>query len=548
MRIRFARAMIAQRPAGAAVALSLMIALFAGDVGAAPRRRPKPRPTSRTARNFPEVKTPEQKLQVLNMVRATFPALRAGSRVSFRPEELDAMLEHAVSQGTSAEFAPIVDDATFLRRVSIDLTGQVPSAAQVSEFVESSNSDKRSVKIDELLASDDCARKWARYWRSVVFAGSSANRNSINPQAFEDWLFSEFKNNTPWDRVVAMMVSASPERVKNRKPQENGWQQDYGPNNFILACERKPEIIASQTARIFMGISIGCAECHDHPFDNWKREQFHELAAFFAPGKYYMTDRDDPSKKTEIEAKFLLGEEPPLGLKPDQRRVVGAAYLIYNPDNYWFARAFVNRIWNELLGDGFYSVDSLGPDQEVLHRLVINRLGATFRYNGFDMKWLLRTIANTQTYQRQIRTIDDDANLFTAVRPSRLRPYEVSDLLERFVGENKGLQRQVEQTFQQNPSVPQRDLEGSIQQALLLMNNPTVQNHLTNSPLKRDLMPIKNDDELVRQAFLGVLARTPTPDETDRYTKYLREVKDRNAAVDDILWVLVNSAEFITKR
>lgn len=526
----------------AAILVAAAALLIVADLASAQR------PTSQTARNFPDVKTPEQKLQVLAMLRAQFPAIRAGSRTAFRPEELDAALERAVSQESSADYAPVVDDETFLRRVSIDLTGRVPGAAEVEAFTSNTDRNKRADKIDELLASDAYARKWARYWRSVVFAESDANRNTINPQAFEDWLFAEFKNNTSWDGVVAMMVSASPQRVRERKAQENGWQQDYGPNNFILACERKPEVIASQTARIFMGISIGCAECHDHPFDDWKREQFHELAAFFAPGRYYMNDQYDPTQRTEMEARFLLGEEPPLGLNADQRRVVGAAYLIYNPDNYWFARAFVNRMWNELLGDGFYSVDSLGPDQEVLHQLVINRLAATFRNGGFDVQRLMRTITNTNAYQREIRTIDDSADLFTAVRASRLRPYEVAASLEQLVGENQGLERQVQQMFQQNPSIPQRDLEGSIQQALLLMNNPTLQTRLANSPLKRELMQVRGGEELVRQAFLGVLARTPTAEESERYITFLSRVESREAAVEDILWVLVNSAEFITKR
>ena len=540
MRLQYAQATIKLRPANAMLLLCTLVTLGFCNSAAAQR--------SRTARNFPEVKTPEQRLRVLEMLRAQFPAIRAGSRTSFRPEELDNALERAVTRETNTDFAPIVDDATFLRRVSLDLTGHVPTAGEISAFLENNEPDKRADKINELLASDAYARKWARYWRSVIFVNSDANRNTINPQAFEDWLFTEFKNNTSWDGIVAMMVSASPQRVRERKAQENGWQQNDGPNNFILACERKPEVIASQTARIFMGISIGCAECHDHPFDDWEREQFHEMAAFFAPGKYYMNDQYDPTQKSEMQARFLLGEEPPVGLNANQRRVVGAAYLIYNPDNYWFARAFVNRMWNELLGDGFYSVDSLGPDQEVLHQLVINRLGATFRYNAFDVQWLLRTITNTEAYQREIRTIDDDADLFTAVRPARLRPYEVADSLQQLVGENAGLSRQVRQTFEQDPSIPQRDLEGSIQQALLMMNNPTLQNRLANSQLKRELVQIRDGEELVRQAFLGVLARTPTLAETRRYTEFLGRVENRNVAVEDMLWVLVNSAEFTTKR
>jgi hypothetical protein len=382
----------------------------------------------------------------------------------------------------------------------------------------------------------------------VVFQDSGAESDTINPQALEDWFFEEFRKNTPWDRIVAELISANPQRRKNVASKDNGWNQNTGPNNFILACNREPQTIASQTARIFMGISIGCAECHDHPFDKWKREQFHEMAAFFATGKYYMTEKDDPAKKIEMQPVFLLGEDPGVTLTPDQRRVAVAAYLVYNPDNYWFARAYVNRIWNELLGDGFYSVDSLGPDKECVHQLVANRIGATFRYASFDIRWLFRTIMNSRAYQREIGTIEDDVDLFTAVRPSRLRPYEIADNMDRLVGRNDSLRAQIQKAFEQNPSIPQRDLEGSIQQALLMMNNPRIQDHLANGELKKRVAAVSNDTEMVKTAFLEVLARTPTPEETQRFVKFVTDAGNRGEGIEDLLWVLVNSSEFVTKR
>ncbi len=516
-----------------------LLALSHGAMAAPKKKKPKPP-------KLPDLKTPEAKLRYIQMIRAQFPVSKRTT--SFMSKDLDKQLERSVKRGTDTPLADLVDDETFLRRVTLDLTGQIPPPDVIKKFVASKHPRKRSLVIDELLNSDDYARKWARYWRTVVFHDSGANKNTINPQAFEDWLFEEFKSGQTWDLIVAQMISAAPKRQKGKKPQENGWQQDHGPNNFILACERKPETIASQTARLFMGISIGCAECHDHPFDDWKREQFHEMAAFFAPGKYYMKDQYDPTQKIEMEARFLLGEKPPTYLKGDHRRVAMAGYLMYNPDNYWFARAYVNRIWNELIGDGFYSVDSLGPDKEVTHVLVVNRLAATFRNNKFDPKWLFRTIMNSRTYQREIRTIDKEADLFTAVRPARLRPYEVADNIERLVGENKGLRREIDITFKQNPSVPQRDLEGSMQQALLLMNNQTLQNKLNSSQLVKDLSGIKSDKALIEQAFLWILARKPTAIEVDRFQRYFSKVNKRNEAIQDIVWVLVNSAEFITKR
>jgi hypothetical protein len=506
---------------------------------AAPPKAPKPP-------RLPNLKSPEAKLAYIQAIRSSFPAIKRSS--TFSSTDLDSQLERSVAKEASAGFADLVDDATFLRRASLDLTGIAPDRKEIEKFLADKDPQKRPKAIDALLETDAYARKWARYWRSVVFYESAANRNSVNPQAFEDWLFGEFKQNRSWDLIVAQMLSAAPQRNPKVKPQENGWEQDHGPNNFILACERKPEVIASQSARLFMGISIGCAECHDHPFDQWKREQFHELAAFFAPNKYYMTDQYDPSQKSVVEAKFLLGEKPPEYLKGDHRRVAMAGYLMYNPDNYWFARAYVNRIWNELLGDGFYSVDSLGPDKEVTHVLVVNRLASTFRFNEFDTKWLLRTIMNTRAYQRGIGTVEKDVNLFTAVRPARLRPYEVADNLERLVGDNPQIRRAVDAAFEQNPSIPQRDLEGSMQQALLLMNNQTLQSKLAGSGLARDLQKLKSDDALIREAFLGTLARAPTAEETRRYKQHLSTVKDRKEAIEDIVWVLVNSAEFVTKR
>ena len=514
---------------------------FAASLTAAPKGKSPPPPPK-----LPDLKTPEAKLAYIQLIRESFPVLKRTT--SFTSADLDKQLEQAVTKASSHPLAKLIDDETFLRRVSLDLTGAIPGREEIRAFIADKDSRKREKLIDRLLASDAFARKWARYWRSVVFFESAAPRNQVNQQAFEDWLAAEFKKGTTWDLIVAQMLSAAPQRINGREPQDNGWEQDNGPNNFVLSCERKPEVIASQTARLFMGISIGCAECHDHPFDQWKREQFHELAAFFSQGKYYMTDQYDPSQKSEMHARFLLGEKPPEYLKGDHRRVAMAGYLMYNPENYWFARAYVNRIWNELLGDGFYSVDSLGPDKEVVHVLVVNRLASMFRYNGFDIRWLFRTIMNTHAYQREIETIEKNSDLFTAVRPARLRPYEVADNVERLVGENSGLRRAIDDAFEQNPSMPQRDLEGTMQQALLLMNNQTFQSKLAGSSLMKDLAALKSDDEVIREAFLGTLARAPTAAELDRYKSYFKSVGKRPEATEDLIWVLVNSAEFVTKR
>lgn len=508
------------------------------------RKRAQKRPQPK----LPDLKSPEDKRRFLAIIRGMMPMRRISRNIVYTSDDLDRALDVQIGLPES-RYAPFIDDEAFIRRASLDLTGKVPSPQKIRQFAADSSPDKRSRLIDELLETKDYARKWARYWRAVVFHDSAANKNRVNPQSLEDWLAGQFEKNVRWDEIVAEMVSATPKRKKQKLPNgKTDYGQDYGPNNFVLANENKAPEVASATARIFMGISIQCAECHDHPFDQWKREQFHELAAFFSPGNYYMTDQDDPKKKTRKQAKFLLGETPPENLKSDQRRVAVAAYLIYNPSNYWFARAYVNRVWNELIGDGFYSVDSLGPDQEVIHKLVVNRIAAVFRYREFDPKWLFRLIMNSNTYQRDIRTLDSTSEYFTAVRPSRMRPGQVADNVQRLTGADKNLDRALKATFKVDPSIPQRDLEGSIQQALLMMNNGTLQSKLNNGVLKKRLVTIRDNRELVTELYLGTLARKPTASDMNRALDHLRTSGNRNEAIEDLLWVLVNSAEFLTKR
>ena len=498
---------------------------------------------------LPPLKTPEEKMQFLEYIRLNMPTRRVAGNISFTSSDLDKQLQIKIGLSSSA-YTGIIDDERFVRRAFLDLTGVPPTADQVRKFVENPSRGKRSDLIDYLLETDEYSRKWARYWREVIFWDSPAAGGNVNPQALEDWLANEFKNNVRWDNIVAQLVSASPTYNKDERDNKNQWGQKTGQNNFVLACDRKPEELASQTARIFMGISINCAECHDHPFDSWKREQFHELAAFFSSGNYYMTDQNDPSEKIKMSPKFLLGEVDPAAFadKADARRSYLAAALIYNPDNYWFARAYVNRMWNELIGDGFYSVDSLGPDQDCVYQSVVNRIAAVFRYKDFDPKWLFRLIMNSQTYQRDIRDLSQPEYLFTAVRPERLRPEDIAETLEQVVGEDGRLAQEVEKTFKMNPSVPQSDLEGSIQQALLMMNNTRLQQKLTSGPVKKRLEGIKSDRDMVQELYLSILSRRPSNDELNRSLNYLHDVKNRNEAIDDLLWVLTNSTEFVTNR
>lgn len=476
------------------------------------------------------------KLAVLAKFREDMPthkyAIRHG--VDLTPEELDRLLLGQLGK-RAGDVAPLVSDERFVRRVSLDTTGKLPDPKTIAEFVADKNPKKRTRLIDRLLASDGFARHWARYWRNVILFNSEVPAKKISPKALEDWLADELHKNAGWDLITANLLAA------------DGKDPEKGADNFLIAQEGKPERMAAETARVFMGINIQCAECHNHPFDKWKREQFHELAAFFASGKYYMPDLQHPDKKTEMQPKFLLGEAPKGKLSADEKRIAVAAYLIYNPHNYWFARAFVNRVWHELFGDAFYAVDSLGPDNEVQYKLVVNRLAAVFRYRDFKPQWLFRTLLNSQAYQREIRNPKSEADRFASVRPTRLQGIEVAEAADQVLGPTGALD-QINRTFAFDPSLPQQDIDGSIQQALMMMNQPGIQRQIRQGPLTKKLQAIKSDAEVVHELYLSVLARSPTAKELSRNLAYLKATTPRNEAVEDLVWTLVNSVEFTTKR
>ncbi len=194
-------------------------------------------------------------MQLLGYIRKTMPTRRIASRVSFSSKDLDKALE--LEMGNIAQsFAETIDDETFIRRVYLDLTGALPAPAQINAFTANPSKKKRSILIDELLETREYARKWARYWTSVIFYDSEANKNRISPLALENWLTEQLRKGAPWDYITVMLISATPKR---NKAVRNDYGQNVGPNNFVLACENKSTELASQTARIFMGISIQCA-------------------------------------------------------------------------------------------------------------------------------------------------------------------------------------------------------------------------------------------------------------------------------------------------
>ncbi len=368
-----------------------------------------------------------------------------------------------------------------------------------------------------------------------------------------------------------------------------------------------PSDTTAEMSRILLGIQIQCAQCHDHPTDRWKREQFHELAAFFpriglrpgTPGdprslavvsldrarqkrvagqpeeatlEHFMPDLNHPEAPGQ-EMKpvfFVTGQAQSPGLDDRARREQLAGWIT-SEANPWFAKALVNRLWSELVGHGFFEpVDDLGPDRQPIAPHTFEALSSGFIATGYDIKWLLRTITATAAYQRESRSRQGDGGApLAANRPQRLRADQLFNVIcDALDIDENSLQRPepegparlglagprgaVLRTFGYDPSVRRDEVAGSIPQALWMMNAGPLSRALRgqnpDTMLGRLLRASSDDRSVLVELYLRSLAREPKPSEIDICRAYITATNDRVAAFEDILWALVNSTEFLSRR
>ncbi|MBI1915414.1 MAG: DUF1549 domain-containing protein [Planctomycetes bacterium] len=484
-------------------------------------------------------------------------------------------------------------DEQFVRRIHLDLTGKLPLPADVTEFVADTSPNKRAKLIDRLLDSDEYAAHWAHYWRDVMSARLTDFRGRALSRSFEGWMIEQLKKNRSWDKIARDLLTAEGE-CRFDDTGKTG-------NIFFLGAHSgadAPSEMAAETSRVFLGIQINCAQCHDHPYDQWKRAQFHELVAYFARTgnrlvrdtesnrfvgialtsppfrrEHRMPSKDDPRTGTVVHPKFLDGTSPGRALGDRQRRN-SLANAVTGKSNYWFSGAFVNRTWGELMGQSFYQpVDDMGPQKEAMFGPVLTRLAGSFRGTDHDIKALFRAVLNSETYQRQTRLGESAGEhlQFAALYPTRLRADALWDSLTTVLGRmgapgggparrpgaggpfagRFGLEGQFKEEFRFDPSLKPEDVEGSIAQALILMNNPQINQRIAatgNNVLGRILSAHASDEEALHMVYLRALARKPTDREKQKCLSYIKKIGKRTEAFEDILWALINSTEFQTKR
>ncbi|HWA97455.1 MAG TPA: DUF1549 domain-containing protein [Pirellulales bacterium] len=501
---------------------------------------------------------------------------------------------NSFSNSTGRGAAPLVDDAVFVRRAYLDLVGELPTPNEYTIFTLDPAADKRGRLVEQLLADQRFGRNWGRYWRDVILYRRGDERALITARPAEDFFANAMNENMGWDKIARNVIEA------------RGNVYDEGRTVLIMAQQADANDIASEVSRIFMGVQISCAQCHDHPTDRWKRSQFHEFAAFFPrvqlrpifnegrvrgfevasmdssfrfrapdqPGRgsleHYMPDLKDPSSRGTVmtPAFFATGQKLPTGT-PDAERRETIARWITSPQNGWFAKAFVNRTWAELVGEGFYEpVDDLGPDRKCSAPKTLDLLAAQFASHHYNVKWLFRTIMATKTYQRQSRPRrNPDETPFLANCTQRLRADQVFENLVHCLGSppvsasnysNTGPSRAITgrmvfgMVFGYDPSDRRDEVSGSIPQALALMNSSqmaSVINARNPQTLLGKLLADQRDDEdAIVELYLLCLAREPSSSELKISRDYVNGVGNRAEAFEDLQWALLNRSEFLHRN
>jgi hypothetical protein len=464
----------------------------------------------------------------------------------------------------------VTDDAAFIRRAYLDLAGRIPNILEVRDFLDDDRPDKRRIWVDQLLRglrkgdqSDTYSDHFAAVWREQLLPNADPERGQYLVYIFEGWLRKEMRDNVPYDRLVRDLLTAA----------YNGGG-DGTPAAFYQANENKPENLAASTARLFLGIKLECAQCHnDRSGGNWSRNEFWQFAAFFtdltgstsrsAKGEPQVTI---PNVNRIVTARFLGGEKPTFepGVSP---RTTLAKWLTA-PENPHFARATANRVWAYLFGTGLVDpVDERGDHNLPSHPELLDELAQQFALNKFDLKYLLRTITLSQAYQRSSVTThagQDDPRLFARASVRGLSPEQLFDSLAEAT-EYKTNAPEAPQQFGDGRRSPRQqfvdrfashekrtETHTTILQALHLMNGPFMA-RATSLEQNKTLATIADAARIdtprrLETLFLVALTRKPTEAELKRLVPYVDKggpSSNPRKALADVFWALLNSSEFL---
>lgn len=532
---------------------------------------------------------------------------RTGYRWSNPPEYsyVDKWIDRKL-QKIKALPSGLCDDATFLRRVSIDLTGLPPTPEQTRAFLadKTPTQQKRARLTDGLLNSPDYVERWTNKWADLL----SANSRFLGERGvlkFRNWIRNAVTTNMPYDQFVRALVTASGDAYEN-------------PAVNYLRVAREPGPATENVTQLFLGVRFSCNKCHDHPFERWTQKQYYQMGAYFAQVGYkgstepgdevvYNTATGEniyPRTQMAIAPSVPVGHAKLASNEPDRRQVL-AAWLT-SVDNPFFSRAMVNRLWSYFLGRGIIDpVDDIRGSNPACNPELLEALNSDFVSHGFDLKHMMRVIVTSRTYQQSIATnrwnADDKTN-FSHAFPRRLEAEQLLDAINLATGtisrfgqlpmgarakqvpdaavnvedaelldmpedkltpEQKTRLASVRSASQaatflnlfgkparETPCECERSSSVSLGQALSLINGPTISDAVAapNGRLTQLLKTNPSDEKLVEDVFLSTLCRMPTAKERQAALANFKASANRAEGAQDLMWALINSPAFLFNR
>lgn len=471
-------------------------------------------------------------------------------------------------------------DAAFLRRIHLDMTGVIPTPEQVSDFLDDSAPNKRSRKIDELIKSKQSVEYWTGIWVNWLIG----RRGDGDDQrvGLAKWVKKSLRTNMPYNMFVKELVAA------------DGELRDNDAGNYVLRYERSPVLLTSHTSRLFLGLPMQCAECHDHKTESWLQKDFYGVAAFFTGIQ--------SEEKGMIEEKNMLGEEEErqnflITNSPKQNREIyvdsmkesvpprfldGTEYKgeltkkrealaewMTAKSNPYFSKAIVNRMWKHFMGRGFVEpVDGFGEEYPATNPELLAWLAEDFVIHGYDLKHLMRIILHSKAYQRSSETNesnkDDDIYYSHAyMKPLTAEQFFSSMLQATVLGRLEKSKTAIQLKSMKREYLNQylflldngemEEIEafnGTVPKALMMINGSLV-NDSANYKARDSFIRYVLDNwretiDRVQFIYLTVLSRKPTSQEQTYFQRYLERslYRSKDLAYEDLYWVLLNSAEF----
>jgi hypothetical protein len=479
--------------------------------------------------------------------------------------------------------AAAATDAVFVRRVALDVLGRLPKPQEIDDYVKSKSPDKKAKLVDTWLASDEAAEYFTDRWIRLLFGYSfeQADPLKVDFPAFAGFLKKAYADDTPHDKFAGALVGARGE--KDQTPEVNFLLKYIDP--------KEPPIgLTVRTARVFLGVQIQCAQCHDHPFDKYTQDDFWGLTAFFSgikPKTRQTFDgirtkiiQENPiakmpvsdDKTIDMGPKFLDGREP----EKDEPPGKALARFLVEAKNAQFGKAAVNRIWAHFMGRGFVEpIDRFTDKAKASHPALLADLAEEFARGGYKTRRVARGILLSRAYglsSTRVKNAPDDAFAFKLLKP--LDPPQFLNNLVNLLRLDVFLDQFYKQFAEAVKALPgygnervfrmylfqftsailapsgrapeETPYAGSTRLALKMMNGTDLQNLVKANwgVLAEILKDEKDAPARVERIFQTILSRGPDGEEKSRYLAYIKRKKDAPSAYEDVYWTLINSTEF----